>query len=69
MWWPGLDKDIENLARSCEQCLAVKQKPPVAPFHPWEWPACPWQRVHLDFAGPFQGAMFMVVRGRSLKVA
>ena len=24
------------------------------------WPSRPWQRVHLDFAGPFQGAMFLV---------
>ena len=60
MWWPGLDKEIERLARSCERCLAVKQKPPVAPLHPWNWPARPWQRIHLDFAGPFQGAMFLV---------
>jgi len=34
MWWPGLDQDVENLARSCEQCLTVKQKPPVAPCIP-----------------------------------
>ena len=20
MWWPGLDKDIENLAKSCQSC-------------------------------------------------
>ena len=24
------------------------------------WPKSPWQRVHLDFAGPFQGHMFLV---------
>ena len=60
MWWPGIDQEIEQLARSCSLCLAVKHKPPVAPLHPWEWPSCPWQRVHLDFAGPFQGSMFLV---------
>ncbi len=60
LWWPGIDKEIENLARSCESCLAVKHKPPVAPLHPWEWPQRPWQRVHVDFAGPFQGSMFLV---------
>ena len=21
----------------------------------WEWPECPWSRVHVDFAGPFMG--------------
>jgi transposase InsO family protein len=60
MWWPGLDKDLEQLAKSCQSCQAVKGSPPVAPLHPWIWPSKPWQRVHLDFAGPFQGAMFLV---------
>ena len=60
MWWPGLDKDIEHLAKSCQSCQAVKRAPPVAPLHPWIWPSKPWQRVHLDFAGPFQGSMFLV---------
>ena len=60
MWWPGLDKEIEMLARSCEPCLAVKHKPPSVPLHPWSWPPRPWQRIHLDFLGPFQGSMFLV---------
>ena len=60
MWWPGLDKELEHLAKACQSCQAVKRAPPVAPLHPWVWPSKPWQRVHLDFAGPFQGAMFLV---------
>ena len=60
MWWPGLDKDLEQLAKSCQSCQAVKGAPPAAPLHPWIWPSKPWQRVHLDFAGPFQGVMFLV---------
>ena len=59
-WWPGLDKPIENLARSCTACLAAKHAPAVAPLQPWVWPAQPWKRVHLDFAGPFQSSMFLV---------
>ena len=60
MWWPGLDKDLEQLAKSCQSCQAVKGAPPAAPLHPCIWPSKPWQRVHLDFAGPFQGVMFLV---------
>ena len=60
MWWPGLDKLIENLVKSCSSCLAVKHAPAVAPLQPWVWPDRPWKRVHLDFAGPFQGSMFLV---------
>ena len=39
---------------------AVKQAPPTAPLHPWVWPTKPWQRVHVDFAGPFMGKMYFV---------
>ena len=47
MWWPGLDKDIENRAKSCQSCQAVKRAPPVAPLHPWVWPSKPWQRESI----------------------
>ena len=58
LWWPGLDGDLEKQARSCLPCQAVKQPPPPAPLHPWIWPDRPWQRIHIDFAGPFLGRMF-----------
>ncbi len=60
LWWPGMDKKIENVAKSCQSCQEVKGTPPAAPLHPWVWPSKPWQRVHLDFAGPFRGVMFLV---------
>ena len=60
LWWPGLDKDLEDRVKSCESCQGVRKNPAPAPLHPWLWPAKPWQRVHFDFAGPFQGRMFFV---------
>ena len=42
-WYIGLDKDIEDCAGRCISCQAVKNTPPVAPLHPWLWPAHPWQ--------------------------
>lgn len=35
--------------------------PEHVPLHPWEWPASPWERVHVDFAGPFMGSTILVV--------
>ena len=26
----------------------------------WEWPTQPWSRIHIDYAGPFQGKIFLV---------
>ena len=60
IWWPGLDQAIEDLVKSCVSCQSVKHAPSVAPLQPWIWPNQPWKRVHLDFAGPFQGAMFLL---------
>ena len=59
-WWSGLDEAIERTAKSCPACQAVKSSPPAAPFHPWVWPDAPWKRVHIDFAGPFLGKMFLI---------
>ena len=60
-WWPGLDKDIEELGKSCKSCQSVKNSPPTAPLYPWSWPSKPWERIHVDFAGPFQGSTFLIV--------
>ena len=61
VWWPGMDADIERMVRGCENCQVVQSMPPLAPLHPWKWPTRPWSRLHLDFAGPFQGKMFLVL--------
>lgn len=34
--------------------------PQPAPLHPWDWPEEPWQRVHVDFAGPLEERMFLI---------
>ena len=57
----GIDKDIENLAKSCLPCLENKSQPAAAPLHPWIWPTTPWKRIHIDFAGPFLDKMFLIV--------
>ena len=61
VWWPKMDIDIENIAKSCSTCQNNRHAPPSAPLQPWSWPSKPWQRVHIDFAGPFLGKTFLVV--------
>ena len=38
-----------------------QKAPAAAPMHPWEWPARPWSRIHIDYTGPFLGKMFLIV--------
>ncbi len=60
-WWNGMDKAIETQAKSCAACQAGQNSPSVAPLHPWAWPESPWKRIHIDFAGPFLGKMFLII--------
>ena len=56
IWWPSIDKDIEDCMHgSCQITV------PLALLHPWVWPGRPWQRVHVDFAGPINGKMFILL--------
>lgn len=61
VWWPGLDKQIEEMTKSCAGCGQNKKSPPEAPIHPWEYPNKVWSRIHIDFAGPFLGSMFLII--------
>ncbi|XP_042142929.1 uncharacterized protein K02A2.6-like [Ixodes scapularis] len=61
VWWPSIDSDLERKVRSCQACQEQRNDPCKAPLHPWAWPTAPWRRLHLDFAGPFRGTMFLVV--------
>ncbi|CAG2187289.1 unnamed protein product [Mytilus edulis] len=61
VWWPGIDQDIEKLAKACNGCQLNQNSPKGAPLNAWEWPSKPWDRVHIDFAGPFLGSMFLIM--------
>ena len=53
IWWPGIDKAVEECTRACSSCQANRHSPARAPLHPWAWPTVPWERVHVDISrGP-----------------
>ena len=60
LWWPHIDQDIESKVNACLQCQENAKCPPAKPGV-WSWPTGPWKRIHIDFAGPFLGKMFLVV--------
>ncbi|UYV73220.1 K02A2.6-like [Cordylochernes scorpioides] len=59
--WKNIDKDIENLVKSCKYCLSTQNNPPKVPVHHWDPPSTNWERIHLDYAGPFQGYYYLVL--------
>ncbi|GFS12800.1 polyprotein [Elysia marginata] len=48
------------MCKACSGCAMTQQDPQLPPLHPWQCPEKPWQRVHIDFAGPFMNSMFLI---------
>ena len=61
VWWPNLEKDVERSVQLCHHCQEQQSAPPVALLQPWKWPSRPWARLHMDFAGPVNGKMILIV--------
>lgn len=61
IWWPGMDRDIEDRVKRCNTCQTMSKTVPEASLHTWPWPTRPWSRIHLDFAGPIQNQMILVI--------
>ena len=61
VWWPGIDDEIEKKVKECPKCQVNQKSPTIASLHPREWPSQPWTRLHIDFVGPFEGNIFLVV--------
>ena len=64
LWWPSIivvvDQEIETTAKQCTQCQE-NAKQPTKKTGIWSWSNGPWKRLHVDFAGPTMGKMFLVV--------
>ena len=65
VWWPGIDSDIEDTVRECQQCHRIRKAPPASPLLPWSWPTTPWRRLHLDFATHQSNHYLVVVDAHS----
>ena len=61
IWWPQLNQEIVSTVRQCSLCQEISNDPPKAPLHPWNWPHSPWDRLHIDYAGPLEGKMLLVI--------
>ena len=59
VWWPCLNAAIEQTVYNCQTCQGNRKRPPNIPLNPWPWPTAPWERVHIDFVGPFMGYMYL----------
>jgi hypothetical protein len=67
VWWPGIGEKMERCVKECETCQIHRKAPPMVPLHPWSWPEKPWSRVHIDYARPMYGKMFLLMVDANMK--
>ncbi|XP_053550471.1 uncharacterized protein K02A2.6-like [Bombina bombina] len=60
LWWPKLDTDIASYVAACNACAQTQRNPSRDTSKTWPWPNEPWTRIHVDFAGPVEGRMYLV---------
>ncbi|XP_050515486.1 uncharacterized protein K02A2.6-like [Diabrotica virgifera virgifera] len=60
-WWPHIDQDIESLCKNCLECNKHKNNPIKDNSHIWEPPKFCFERVHADYAGPFNGGYYFIL--------
>ncbi|EFO97163.1 hypothetical protein CRE_03461 [Caenorhabditis remanei] len=61
VYWPAMDKDIENLVKCCDPCAGAAKNPVKDVLHSWPCSTKPWNRVHADYCGPLQGIYYLVI--------
>ena len=55
----------KKLVRNFSSCINIKSSPTKAFLHPRKEQDSNWQRVYIDYAGPFQEHHFLVVDAKS----
>ena len=48
LYWPGLDADITDYTRRCQECIK-RSLPPKEPLQAHEVPQQPWERIAMDY--------------------
>ena len=62
VWYPGINRDIENLVQKCDSCQKNANCPPSSVPHPWEDVSHPMDRIHLDYIGPYQYKHILIMK-------
>ena len=58
--WSGTNGEVEAFCKSCIPCCENARDPPKQ-FQSWPETAEVWSRIHIDYAGPFRGKMWLII--------
>ena len=68
VWWSGVDADIEQMVHNFQGCQSTRNQLAKAPLHSWPWAASVWERIHVDYAGPFMGLVVVDTHNKWLEI-
>ena len=60
IWYPGMDKDITDIGKSCKPCTDVRARPPQNSSVEWPNPCKKWSRIRVVHFF-FDGKTFLVI--------
>ncbi|XP_060078268.1 uncharacterized protein K02A2.6-like [Ylistrum balloti] len=61
VWWPRMDKDVENYVKACHGCQIVDSSTHAEPVTPTPLPIGPWQDLAIDLMGPLPTGHYVFV--------
>ena len=61
VWWPAIDKAIENKVSNCDSCRELQINAPQKTGSLWDWPDKPWTRICADFCEYKQNKFVVIV--------
>ncbi|CAH2088405.1 unnamed protein product [Euphydryas editha] len=61
VWWPRIDKDVENIVKQCKGCTLVGLPSHPVPMKRRDLPTAPWVDVAMDLLGPLPNNDYLLV--------
>ncbi|XP_055850620.1 uncharacterized protein K02A2.6-like [Episyrphus balteatus] len=61
VWWPLIDRDVENCVKKCYDCLLVSRPINPVPMKRQQFPEGPWLCLAMDLLGPLPNHDFVFV--------
>ena len=61
VWWPGMDKDVEQLCKVCHGCQVTSRYDPPEPMSRVLPPSAPWHDCSADLLGPLPNGESILV--------
>lgn len=61
VWWPHMDKHVEQFVKKCKACVLVSTADPPEPLRCTKIPERPWANLAADFLGPLPSGHNLLV--------